>query len=84
MIEIGKTYNLITLEHTDGAYGYVTQYNVKVTGREENLVQINGHEVINTASPLFHSLTDVEAKKKSIAESEAKFLAEITDEDKRL
>lgn len=57
MIEIGKKYTLIMLELTDAGYDKGS-IGVTVTGREANLIEVNGCEVINTASPLFHSLTD--------------------------
>ncbi|MBL3571882.1 hypothetical protein BV509_18530 [Rhodovulum sulfidophilum] len=62
MIEVGKNYTLVMLELTDEGYDKMS-IGVTVTGREGNLIEVNGCEVINTASPLFHSLLDAEAQK---------------------
>lgn len=61
MIEVGKKYTLVMLDLTDEGYAKGS-IGVTVTGREGNLIQVNGCEVINTASPLFHSLTDSEGQ----------------------
>ncbi len=66
MIEIGKRYTLVMLELTEAGYGQGS-IGVTVTGRDGNLIQVNGCEVINTASPLFHSLVDEEGKKAHFA-----------------
>ncbi|WP_185802981.1 hypothetical protein [Pontivivens nitratireducens] len=57
MIEIGKKYTLTMLELGPDGYdkGAIS---VTVTGRDGNLVEVNGCEVINLASPLFYSLID--------------------------
>ncbi|MDP2739064.1 MAG: hypothetical protein Q8O82_10300 [Pseudorhodobacter sp.] len=57
MIEVGKKYTLVMLELTDAGYDKQS-IGVRVTGRDGNLIEVNGCEVINTTSPLFHSLTD--------------------------
>lgn len=36
---------------------------VTVTNRDDNLLQVNGSEIINMASPLFHSLIDEGAQR---------------------
>lgn len=61
MIEIGKKYRLIMLKLTNEGYDQIS-IGVTVTGREGHLIEVNGCEVINTASPLFHSLTDKDAE----------------------
>lgn len=62
MIEVGKKYTLVMLELTDAGYDKGS-IGVTVTGRDGNLIEVNGCEVINTASPLFHSLTDDEGQR---------------------
>lgn len=62
MIEVGKTYTLVMLELTDSGYAQGS-IAVTVTGRDGNLIEVNGCKVVNTASPLFHSLTDEDGQK---------------------
>lgn len=62
MIEVGKKYTLATLELEDAGYVKGT-IAVTVTGRDGNLLEVNGCEVINMASPLFHSLVDEEKQR---------------------
>jgi hypothetical protein len=62
MIEVGKKYTLVMLELTDAGYDKGS-IGVTVTGRDGNLIEVNGCEVINTGSPLFHSLTDDEGQR---------------------
>jgi hypothetical protein len=62
MIEVGEHYTLAMLELTDEGYEKGT-IGVTVTGRDGTLIEVNGCEVINTASPLFHSLTDDEGQR---------------------
>ena len=57
MIEIGRDYRLVTLKLCDEGYD-TESITVTVTGREGNLLQVNGCEVINLASPLVHALID--------------------------
>ncbi len=57
MFDVGKKYKLIMLELTDSGYDK-TSIVVTVTERDGHLIQVNGCEVINPASPLFDSLTD--------------------------
>ena len=61
MIEVGKKYTLVMLELTDAGYEKGS-IGVTVTNRDANLIEVNGCEVINTASPLFHALIDDEGK----------------------
>ncbi|MBU1828582.1 MAG: hypothetical protein KJ731_08910 [Alphaproteobacteria bacterium] len=70
MIEVGKNYTLVMLELTNAGYSKGS-IDVTVTGREGNLIEVNGCEVINTASPLFHSLIDAEGEKAHFAKLEA-------------
>ena len=79
MIEIGKQYRLITLELTDGGYDQGTIY-VTVTGRDGNLLEVNNTEIINMASPLFHSLTDTEAQKSHYEALHARIIGELDDD----
>ena len=72
MIEGGRNYSLVMLELTDAGYDKVTT-SVTVTGREGNLIEVNGCEVINTASPLFHSLIDTEGQKAHFAKLHSDF-----------
>jgi hypothetical protein len=54
--------------------GYAAGYHgVTVTGRDGHLIQVDGYDIINTASPLFHSLTDVEAEKADVAKAAEEF-----------
>lgn len=76
MIEVGKNYKLVMLELTDAGYGKVS-IGVMVTGREGNLIEVNGCEVINTASPLFHSLIDTEGQKAHFAKLHSDFEARL-------
>jgi hypothetical protein len=62
MIEVGKSYTLTMLELNDSLYGRVSM-GVTVTGRDGNLLEVNGCEVINMASPFFHSLVDEEKQR---------------------
>ncbi len=62
MIEVGKKYTLVMLELADAGYDKGS-IGVTVTGRDGNLIEVNGCEVINTGSPLFHSLTDDEGQR---------------------
>lgn len=62
MIEPGKRYRLVMIERDDDGY-YTGSIGVTVTGRDGNLLQVNGCEVINMASPLFHSLIDEEGQR---------------------
>lgn len=77
MIEVGKDYTLITLELDQTVYHQVSM-SVTVTGREGNLIEVNGCEVINTASPLFHSLIDNEGRKAHFAKMEADLAASLS------
>lgn len=62
MVEVGKSYQLITLVSDENLYHQVTQW-VTVTGVDGNLVEIDGHTVLNLSSPLVHSFTDRDAEK---------------------
>lgn len=83
MIEIGKKYRLTIVELSDSGYG-TGQTVVTVTGREGNLIEVNGCEVINTASPLFHSLVDEEAQSEFYRKQHEKFMASLSNDDKEL
>ena len=72
MFEVGKQYSLVTLVHDKNGY-HQSSDDVTVTKVEGNLVQYNGHTIINTASPLFHSATDIEAEKASADNAEREF-----------
>ncbi|SFN46724.1 hypothetical protein SAMN04487859_10328 [Roseovarius lutimaris] len=76
MIEVGKKYTLVMLELTDAGYDKGS-ISVTVTGREGNLIEVNGCEVINTASPLFHSLIDAEGQKAYFAKLHSDFEASL-------
>ena len=68
MIKVGKRYTLITLELTESGYSQ-SSIGVTVTKRDGNLIEVNGCEVLNTASPMFHSLVD-EAGRRAFAQNE--------------
>ena len=61
MFEVGKTYEIHTLQLGEGGY-YGTKQNSEVTRVEGNLVELDGHEIINTASPTFERAIDVKAQ----------------------
>lgn len=77
MIEVGKNYTLVMLELTDAGYDKAT-IDVTVTGRDGTLIEVNGCEVINTASPLFHSLTDTEGQKAYFEKMHFEFEAQLS------
>lgn len=77
MIEIGKRYKLITLQMCDGGYDQTTEW-VTFTKVEGNLAEINGHTVVNLASPLFHSATDVDGEKAYLNKMHDEFEAHIS------
>lgn len=72
MITVGKRYKLTMLEPHDGKYDQTTQW-VTFTKVDGNLVEIDGHTVLNLASPLFHSVTDQEAEAEHFKKGEAEF-----------
>ena len=78
MIEVGKKYTLVMLELTDAGYDKGS-IGVTVTGRDGNLIEVNGCEVINTASPLFHSLTDEEGQRAYFKKQHDEFEARLKD-----
>lgn len=80
MIEIGKDYRLVMIERDDDGY-HTGSISVNVTGRDGNLLQVNGCEVINMASPLFHSLIDEEGRRAYFKRVNEKFEASLSGED---
>ena len=60
MFEVGKTYEIHTLQLGEGGY-YDKKQNSEVTRVEGNLVELDGHEIINTAAPTFERAIDVKA-----------------------
>ncbi|QXI66189.1 hypothetical protein CP157_03981 (plasmid) [Paracoccus marcusii] len=80
MIEIGKRYRLTTLGRDEGGY-YHSSDNITVTGLEGNLLEVNGYEIVNMASPLFHALLDEEGQQAAYKQAEENFLKKISSED---
>ncbi|MBC9245159.1 hypothetical protein H4P12_00160 [Paracoccus sp. 11-3] len=80
MIEIGKSYRLVMIERDDDGY-HTGSIGVTVTGRDGNLLQVNGCEVINMASPLFHSLIDEEGQRAYFKRLDEKFKAGLSGND---
>ncbi|MCB1371517.1 MAG: hypothetical protein KDJ83_11565 [Rhodobacteraceae bacterium] len=64
MIEVGKKYVMIILELSESGYEK-TSTSVTVTARDGNLIEVDGCEIINTTSPLFHSLADASEKRRA-------------------
>ena len=83
MIEIGKDYRLVMLERDEGGY-HTSSIGVTVTARDGNLLQLNGCEVINLASPFFHSLTDEEGQRAFYKRAEEGFMSSLAEEDASL
>lgn len=83
MITVGKEYRLFTLELTDTGYDKAS-IDVTVTGRDGHLIEVNGCEIINTGSPLFHSLVDLEAAEAFNMRTEDVFNAVMSDLSKDL
>ena len=83
MIEIGKNYRITMIELSDRGYG--TNYTtVKVTGRDGYLLEVDGCEVINMASPLFHSLVDEAGKQAYFKKVTDDFLKNLDKDDAEL
>lgn len=80
MLEVGKKYELVTLVVGDNGYDQMTQW-VTITQVDGNLVEIDGHTVLNLASPMFHSAKDQEAEKEHNRKAAEDFEINIIYED---
>ncbi|MCG7630663.1 hypothetical protein MHM88_22920 [Epibacterium sp. MM17-32] len=81
MFEIGKTYQISTIETDSDGYGRVTG-NQTVTAVDGNLVKFEDGTIINTMSPLFDSAVDLkthETFKKQFSENMDKWLNDPED-----
>jgi len=83
MIEIGKNYRLTTLKLCNEGYD-TESIVVTVTAQDGNLLQVNGSEILNLASPLFHSLVDEEKQAEHYKRLESEFMARLSEDDKQL
>jgi len=83
MIEIGRDYRLVTLKLCDEGYD-TESITVTVTGREGNLLQVNGCEVINLASPLVHALIDEQERAAFYKRKHDEFLSTLSADDRNL
>lgn len=80
MFEVGKRYEIKTLQLDRNGYDTITQWSV-VTRIDANLIELNGSEVINTTSPMFHSATDVEAAKAAAEAFQGQIVNFVFEED---
>lgn len=80
MLEVGKRYQLATLVVGENGYDQMTQW-VTITKVDGSLVEIDGHTVLNLASPMFHSATDQEAEKEHYKKAAEDFELNIIFED---
>jgi len=74
MLKAGKRYEFITVEADDEGYGRAI-WSGTVTMVDGHLIEIDGHTVLNLASPMFHSATDKEAEKAYLDEVSARMAA---------
>lgn len=76
MLQVNKVYRIETLVLSEG--GYDTHSFVgKVTRVDENLIEVDGHTILNVQSHLFHAAIDEAARIKHYAEADAALQKEL-------
>lgn len=80
MFKVGRKYEFSTVELAPEGYATLTSKGT-VTKVDGNLIEINGHKILNVTAPTFAGAVDLDQRRQDLIERETRFLGSDNPKD---